>query len=93
MEHEDAKSTIDQRQGQKQDYRFTPEVKGQLIKQFVIEAVSQHPTGGDRLSKILKERCQLNLSPRSIYSHILKLGLPDIRDSLYEYFTDSKKKS
>ena len=93
LEQEDVKSIIDQRQGQKKDYRFTPEVKAQLIKQFVIEAVAQHPTGGDRLAKLLKERCQLNLSPKSIHSHLLKLGLPDIKDSLYEFFTDDKKKS
>ncbi|KPA11471.1 transposase, partial [Candidatus Magnetomorum sp. HK-1] len=92
LEKEDVKSVIDQRKGQKHDYRFTPEVKGQLIEQFVIEVVSNRPTGGDRLTKIMKERCQLNLSAGSINSHLLKLGLSNIKDSLYEYFVESKKK-
>jgi hypothetical protein len=92
LEKEDVKSVIDQRKGQIQDYRFTPEVKGQLIEQFVIEAVSNRPTGGDRLTKIMKERCQLDLSVGGINSHLFKLGLPNIKDSLYEYFVDSKKK-
>ena len=93
LEQEDVKGILDQRQGQRQDYRFTPEIKAQLIQQFVIEAVDQHPTGGEQLAKKLKERCQLNLSARSILSHLSKLGLPGIRDSLYEHLTETKKKS
>lgn len=93
LELEDVKGILDQRQGQRQDYRFTPEIKAQLIQQFVIEAMARHPTGGERLAKKLKERCQLNLAARSILSHLSKLGLPDIRDSLYEHLTETKKKS
>ena len=92
LEKEDVKSVIDQRKGQTQDYRFTPEIKGQLIEQFFIEAISNRPTGGERLAKIMKERCKLNLSAVSIKSHLLKLGLPNIKDSLYEYFVETKKK-
>jgi repressor of nif and glnA expression len=93
LEQEDVKGILDQRQGQKQDYRFTPEIKAQLIQQFVIEAADQHPAGAEQLAKKLKQRCQLNLSARSILSHLSKLGLPGIRDSLYEHLTETKKKS
>lgn len=93
LEQEDVKGILDQRQGQRQDYRFTPEIKAQLIQQFVIEAADQHPTGAEQLAKKLNERCQLNLSARSILSHLSKLGLPGIRDSLYEHLTETKKKS
>lgn len=93
LELEDVKGILDQRQGQRRDYRFSPEIKAQLIQQFVIEAVARHPTGGEQLAKKLKERCKLNLAARSILSHLSKLGLPGIRDSLYEHLTETKKKS
>ena len=93
LEQEDVKGILDQRQGQRQDYRFTPETKAELIQQFVIEAVAQRPTGGQQLAKKLEERCQLTLSARSILSHLSKLGLPSIRDSLCEHLTEVKKKS
>ncbi len=92
LEQEDVKGILDQRQGQRQDYRFTPEIKAQLIQQFVMEAAARHPTGGDQLARKLKQRCQLDLSARSILSHLSKLGLPDIKDSLYEELTAIKKK-
>ncbi len=93
LELEDVESIIDQRQGQKQDYRFTPEIKAELIQQFIIEAVAQRPTGGEHLAKKLKERCQLTLSAGSILSHLSKLGLSSIRDSLPEHLDALKKKS
>ena len=91
LEQEDVKGILDQRQGQRQDYRFTPEIKAELIQQFVIEAVAQRPTGGEQLAKQLKERCQLTLSARSILSHLSKLGLSSIRDSLPEHLAELKK--
>jgi len=93
LEQEDVKGILDQRQGQRKDYRFTPQIKAELIQQFVIEAVAQHPTGGEQLAKKLEERCQLNLSPRSILSHLSRLGLSSIKDSLPEYLAEVKKNS
>jgi len=90
---EDVEGILDQRQGQRQDYRFTPEIKAELIKQFVIEAVAQRPTGGEQLAKKLEERCGLALSARSILLHLSKLGLSGIRDSLSEHLSETKKKS
>jgi len=91
LEQEDVKGILDQRQGHRQDYRFTPEIKAELIQQFAIEAVAQRPTGGEQLAKQLKERCQLTLSARSILSHLSKLGLSSIRDSLPEHLAELKK--
>jgi hypothetical protein len=34
LEQEDVKGILDQRQGQRQDYRFTPEIKAELIQQW-----------------------------------------------------------
>jgi len=55
LEQEDVKGILDQRQGQRKDYRFTPQIKAEVIQQFVIEAVAQHPTGGEQLAKKLHE--------------------------------------
>jgi hypothetical protein len=71
---------------------FTPEIKAELIQQFVIEAVNRSPTSGEHLAKKLMERCQLTLSPRSILNHITSLGLTTIRDSISEYLSEVKKK-
>ena len=91
LEREDIKGILDQRQGQKHDYRFTPEIKAELIQQFIIEAVAKRPTGGEQLAQKLQDRCQLTLSARSILAHISKLGLPNIKDSLTEKLTALKK--
>ena len=91
LEQEDVKGILDQRQGQRQDYRFTPEIKAELILQFVIETVAKRPTGEEHLAKLLKERCQLTLSARNILSHLSKLGLSSIRDSLPEHLAELKK--
>ena len=93
LEKEDVKGILDQRQGQKQDYRFTPEIKAELIQQFVVEAVAERPTGSEQLAQKLHDRCQLTLSARSILAHISKLGLPNIKNSLIENLTALKKKS
>jgi hypothetical protein len=91
LDQEDVKGILDQRQGQRQDYRFTPEIKAELILQFVIETVAKRPTGAEHLAKLLKERRQLTLSARSILSHLSKLGLSRIKGSLPEHLAELKK--
>ncbi len=88
----DATSIADQRQGQKVDFFFTPQIKAEIIQQFVIDIVTKGHTSGKQLSKNLEERCQLALSPRSILHHISKLGLRDIRSSLPNLLEEAKKK-
>jgi hypothetical protein len=91
LQQEDIKGILDQRQGQRQDYLFTPQIKAELIQQFVIEAVGQRSTSGEQLAKKLRERCKLILSPRSILSHLSKLGLSSIRTSIGEHLAEFKK--
>jgi hypothetical protein len=91
LDQEDVKSILDQRQGHKHDYRFTPEIKAELIQQFVLELVANRPTGGEQLARKLQDRCQLTLSARSILNHVSKLGLPNIKCSLVENLTALKK--
>ena len=91
LEQEDVKSILDQRQGHKHDYRFTPEIKAELIQQFVLEAVANRSTGGEQLARKLQDRCQVTLSARSILNHISMLGLPNIKRSLAENLAALKK--
>jgi len=88
---EDTGCLIDKRQGQQQEYCYTPQVKAQLIEQFVIDIVSEGKTSGKQLSDNLMMRCQLNLSPRSISYHFQKLGLNLIKNSLPTCLVDLKK--
>jgi hypothetical protein len=91
LQQQDVKGILDQRQGQRQEYLFIPQIKAELIQQFVIEAVGQRSTSAEQLAKKLQERCQLSLSPRSILLHLSKLGLLNIRTSLPEHLAELKK--
>ena len=91
LQQQDVKGILDQRQGQRQEYLFIPQIKAELIQQFVIEAVGQRSTSAEQLAKKLQERCQLSLSPRSILLHLSKLGLSNIRSSLPEHLAELKK--
>ena len=84
---------VDKRQGLKQDYLFTPEVKSELIQQFALNAVSGRPTSSRAIAEDLEKRCSIELSPRSVRLHLGKLGLSRIADSLPELIALGKKTS
>jgi len=87
----DAGALFDQRHGQRQEYRFTPEVKSELIQQFVIDIVDKGHTSGEQLAENLRKRCSLELSPRTILHHFSGLGLSLIKKSLPENLAELKK--
>ena len=93
LHQEDASSLMEKRQGQKQDYRVGPEVKAELIQQFAVDVVSQGRTSGKQLSDNLRERCNLEISERTVRHHVAKLGLPRIKESLPHMLAELKKKS
>ena len=88
---DDITALIDKRQGQQQEYRFTPEVKAELIQQFVLGIVSSGKSSGKLLANHLQERCELTLSERSIRDHISKLGLSRIKKTLPNLLSVLKK--
>ena len=88
----DVPSLIDKRKGQKQDYRFTPKVKAELVQQFTANAVTGNPTSSRVISEQINERCGLKLPDRSIRLHMRKLGLPNITASL-PLLVDTLKKN
>jgi len=88
----DVEAILDHRRGQKTDWRFTPEIKAEIIQQYVLDIIEQGRTSGEQLSRHLNERCRLELSPRSILHHVSALGLSLIKTSLPAHLDDLKKK-
>ena len=88
---DDITALIDKRKGQQQEYRFSPEVKAELIQQFVLDIVSSGKSSGKLLAEHLQQRCELILSERSIRDHISKLGLSRIKKSLPDLLSALKK--
>jgi hypothetical protein len=91
LEREDIRGLIDKREGQKQEYRFTAEVKAELIQQFVLDIVAEGRTSGRSLSEHLLSRCELHLSERSVRDQLGKLGLSKIKESLPNLLSGLKK--
>ena len=89
----DVLALIDKRRGQQKDYMFTPEVKSELVQQFSLNALGGRPTSGRAIAEDLQQRCELELSERSVRLHLNKLGLSRIADSLPELFEEQKKTS
>ena len=87
----DATALIDQRKGLQQEYRVTPEVKAQLIQQFLLNVVTNTGTSSRRLQEDLEKRCQIRLEDRTIRHHIARLGLRDIGRSLRQLLGEVKK--
>ncbi len=92
LQEQDIQSVIDQRQGQQQDYRFTPEIKSELIQQFVLDVVDLGKTSGEQLAANIKKRCNIVLSPRTILHHVSSLGLKRISRSLPDQLSELQKK-
>lgn len=89
----DVSSLMDKRSGQAKEYRFTPEVKAQLIEQFVVDLVTDGRVSGKQLAEHLQQRCDVVLSERSIRDHLGKLGLSRIKRSLPGLLKEAKKNS
>lgn len=88
-----ALSLADQRKGQRQDYRVSPQIKAEIIQQFATDAITGGATSGTSIADQLKERCQITISPRTVRHHLDKLGLSKIKHSLPELVTAVKKTS
>jgi transposase len=91
FKEEDITALIDKRTGQSSDYIFTPDVKAELIQQYTLACIAGEKISGKTLANQLKERCNLDLSDRSIRHHIKKLGLDKIKLSLPQLLQDLKK--
>lgn len=84
---------IDKRQGQKFDYRITPEIKAELVQQFTLDIITRGKTSGEAISAELQERCLINIPARTVRYHLSQMGLPKIKQSLPQLITALKKTS
>lgn len=82
LQNNDVAIFIDKREGQKMDYVVTPEIKAEIIQQFVANTAACKKTSSQTLSEDLKERCNIDLPARTIRLHIKKLGLSKIKPTL-----------
>lgn len=87
----DVEGLIDQRQGRQRDYLVTPEVKAELVQQYVLNLQTGASTSSRQLKEDLDERCEVKLAERTVRLHVDKLGLRGIRDSLPELLAAVKK--
>lgn len=90
---EDVEALLDKRRGQQRDYLFTSEVKSELVQQFVVNALSGWPTSGQAIAEELQQRCEIEVSERSVRLYLNKLGLPKLKESLPALLADQKKRS
>jgi len=93
LEQEDISCLMDKRQGLKSEYRVTPEIKAELIQQFVVDTVTHGKASSQNISAELKERCQITVSARTVRHHLARIGLPTIRQTLPKLLAAGKKNS
>jgi len=91
LHNNDVSLFIDQRQGQQKDYKFNQEIKAEMFQQYIANLVSEKSISSQTLSKDIKERCDINLSPRSIRFHVEKSGLSKIKKTLPGLIESLKK--
>lgn len=91
LDKEDIYSLLDKRQGQKKDYVITAEIKAEMIQQYIVNLACGEKRSGQVLSEQLKERCNLDLSPRTIRFHLERLGLSKIKQTLPKLIASLKK--
>ena len=90
LDDNDAHALIDKRKGQ-QEFRFTSEVKSDLILQFILDLANDGKTSSELLSDHIKKRIDLVLSPRSVRYHMARLGLVQIKKQIVECLEQVKK--
>jgi hypothetical protein len=91
LQNEDATIFNDKRRGQTKNYVFNSDIQTEMIQQYIANLVSKKRTSSQVLSEDIKERCNLDLSSRTIRLHIDKLGLSKIKKTLPELIDSLKK--
>jgi hypothetical protein len=84
---------VDNRKGQKQDFRVDLPVKSELIQHFAARAVTGHSVSSKALTEIINDSQRTNVSPRTIRWHMNKMGLMDIKKTLPKLVESLKKTS
>lgn len=89
----DVTAVLDKRRGQLQDYRVGPELKGQMIVQFVLELAECGRASSETVARRLEQSCDEHLSERTVRHHLSRLGLTRVRELLTTGLRDIKRGS
>ena len=88
----DVHELLDKRSGQKQDYRVTEEVKGELIIDWAANTLAGKPNSSTAISENLERTLNIKTAPRTVRLHLKKLGLSHSRgNALISMFAKLKK--
>ena len=75
-------AVLDKRCGQLQDYRVTPELKGEMIAEFVLELAGSGRASSVAVARRLAEHGVGTVSERTIRHHLERMGMNRVRTSL-----------
>lgn len=89
----DVEAVLDKRRGQLRDYRVDPELKGQMIVQFVLELAECGRASSAAVARRLGLICDEDVSERTIRHHLSRMGLARVRESLVTGLRDIKRGS
>lgn len=93
---EGAAGLVDKREGQKQEYRFTPQVKGELIHGYSMKALENIRPSSSILAQHLSAVFGRPFSRRSISYHLGQTGLnlvgPRIVEDMQRFLREQLKK-
>jgi transposase len=91
LNEQGALSLLDQRQGQKQQFRVPQEVKAEVVQQFALDVITSGKTSGRAISAELKDRCDISIPDRTVRHHMARMGLGKIKKSLPQLVSAVKK--
>jgi transposase len=91
LNEQGALSLLDQRQGQKQQFRVPREVKAEVVQQFALDVITSGKTSGRAISAELKDRCDISIPDRTVRHHMARMGLGKIKKSLPQLVSAVKK--
>lgn len=93
LKDKDIHCLIDKRKGSQEDYKFTPDVKAELIKEFTVSCLTGESASGKAIGKKMDQTFKTSFSERSVRFHMHKLGLSSIKKTLPEKYESEKKSS
>ena len=93
LQNNDAGLFLDRRQGQQKNLVFNPEIQTEVFQQYIANLASGRSVSSQKLSKLLKERCNIDLPSRTIRYHLEKSGLSKIKKTFPELLESLKKNS
>jgi len=91
LQNNDVGLFVDQRQGQQKNYIFNPEIQAEMFQQYIANLVTGRSVSSHALSENIKERCNIELSSRTIRYHLEKSGLSKIKKTLPGLLESLKK--